>query len=130
MQSKYHRNVVHRGVELLLLVSMLFLLVIPKSLLILKEFLYMYTVESLLKDAPYKGHKSNYLPIRDKVYSPNLLCQCVSTSVRGQPPYKGQRPGSQAILYLEIPLATCVMCRVGLVECDHGTAVVIAFIVT
>ena len=35
-----HGNVVHHGVELLLLVSMLFLLAIPKSLLILKEFLY------------------------------------------------------------------------------------------
>ena len=40
MQSKLHGNVVHHGVELLLLVSMLFLLAIPKSLLILKEFLY------------------------------------------------------------------------------------------
>ena len=39
MQSKLHRNVVHHGVELLLLVSMLFLLTIPKSLLILKEIL-------------------------------------------------------------------------------------------
>ena len=38
MQSELHGNVVHHGVELLLLVSMLFLLVIPKSLLILKEF--------------------------------------------------------------------------------------------
>ena len=40
MQSELHRNVVHHGVEVLLLVSMLFLLAIPKSLLILKEFLY------------------------------------------------------------------------------------------
>ena len=40
MQSKLHGNVVHHGVELLLLVSMLFLLAIPKSRLILKEFLY------------------------------------------------------------------------------------------
>ena len=40
MQSELHGNVVHHGVELLLLVSMLFLLAIPKSLLILKEFLY------------------------------------------------------------------------------------------
>ena len=40
MHSELHGNVVHRGVELLLLVSMLFLLAIPKSLLILKEFLY------------------------------------------------------------------------------------------
>ena len=40
MHSKLHGNVVHPVVELLLLVSMLFLLAIPKSLLILKEFLY------------------------------------------------------------------------------------------
>ena len=40
MQSELHRNVVHHGVEELLLVSMLFLLAIPKSLIILKEFLY------------------------------------------------------------------------------------------
>ena len=40
MQSARHRNVVYQGVELLLLVSMLLLPAIPKSLLILKEFLY------------------------------------------------------------------------------------------
>ena len=40
MHSELHGNVVHHGVELLLLVSMLFLLAIPKSLLILKEYLY------------------------------------------------------------------------------------------
>ena len=45
-QSKLHGNVVHHGVKLLLLVSMLFLpgmlflLAIPKSFLIVKEFLY------------------------------------------------------------------------------------------
>ena len=40
MQSELHGNVVHHGVAVLLLVSMLFLLIIPKSLLILKEFWY------------------------------------------------------------------------------------------
>ena len=40
MQSELHGNGAHCGVEVLLLVSMLFLLAIPKSLLILKEFLY------------------------------------------------------------------------------------------
>ena len=40
MQSKLHKNVVYHGVEVLLLVSMPFLLAIPKSLLTLKEFLY------------------------------------------------------------------------------------------
>ena len=38
MHSVLHGNVVHPSVELLLLVSMLFLLAIPKSLLIPKEF--------------------------------------------------------------------------------------------
>ena len=40
MHCELHGNVVHHGVELLLLVSMLFLLAIPKSHLILKELLY------------------------------------------------------------------------------------------
>ena len=38
MQSKLHGNLVHHDVELLLLVSMLFLLAIPRSPLIIKEF--------------------------------------------------------------------------------------------
>ena len=38
MLSDLHGNVVHHGVELMLLVSMLFLLAIPKSLLILMDF--------------------------------------------------------------------------------------------
>ena len=38
MDSELQGNVVHHGVELLLLVSMLFLLAIPKSPLILKDF--------------------------------------------------------------------------------------------
>ena len=37
MQSELHRNNVHQSVELLLLVPMLFLLAIPKCLLIFKE---------------------------------------------------------------------------------------------
>ena len=38
MQSELHRNNVYQGVELLLLVPMLFLLAIPKCLLILRKF--------------------------------------------------------------------------------------------
>ena len=38
MQGELHGNVAYHSVELLLLVSMLFLLAIPKSLSILKEF--------------------------------------------------------------------------------------------
>ena len=51
MHSELHGNVVYHGVELLLLVSMLFLLAIPKSLLILKEFLY----TSLYSFSIFKG---------------------------------------------------------------------------
>ena len=40
MHSELHSNVVHPVVELLLRVSMLLLLAIPKPFLILKEFLY------------------------------------------------------------------------------------------
>ena len=38
MNRELHGSVVHHGVELLLLVSILFLLAIPKFLLLLKEF--------------------------------------------------------------------------------------------
>ena len=44
MHNELHGNVVHQGIEFLLLVSMLFLLAIPKSFLILKEFLYTSTI--------------------------------------------------------------------------------------
>ena len=47
MQSELHGNVVHHGVELLLFVSILFLLAIPKSLLILKKFLCTSTEQRL-----------------------------------------------------------------------------------
>ena len=50
MHSELHGNVVHHGVELLLLVSMLFLLAIPKSLLILNE---VCTVFTYPKDCGY-----------------------------------------------------------------------------
>ena len=63
MHSKLHGNVVHHGVELLLLVSMLFLLAISKSLLILKEFLYtcictyytLYILMYTVQVAKYQG---------------------------------------------------------------------------
>ena len=51
MHSKLYGNVVHHGVDLLLLVSMLFLLAIPKSLLILKDF---YTLVFILILLPTK----------------------------------------------------------------------------
>ena len=47
MQIELHRNNVYQGVDLLLLVSMLFLLAIPKCLLIFKENFY-YTSVILL----------------------------------------------------------------------------------
>ena len=40
MQIELHRNNVYQGAELLLLVPMLFLLAIPKCLLIFKEYFY------------------------------------------------------------------------------------------
>ena len=49
MQIELHRNNVYQGVELLLLVPMLFLLAIPKCLLIFKENFYytsiLYTMQ-------------------------------------------------------------------------------------
>ena len=44
MQSELHRFVIYYGVEVLLLVSMLFLLAISKSSIILKELLYTSTI--------------------------------------------------------------------------------------
>ena len=44
MQIELHRNNVYQGVELLLLVPMLFLLAIPKCLLIFKENFYYTSV--------------------------------------------------------------------------------------
>ena len=52
MHSEFHGNVVHHGVELLLLVSMLFLLAIPKSLLIPKELLYTSLYCNVQKNLP------------------------------------------------------------------------------
>ena len=52
MHSDLHGNVIHHGAELLLLVSMLFLLAIPKSPLILKEFLY----TSVCRDSVHTAH--------------------------------------------------------------------------
>ena len=46
MQSELHRNVVHHGVELLLLVSMPFLLAISKSL-ILKEIQFLHIQKTM-----------------------------------------------------------------------------------
>ena len=63
---------VHHGVELLLLVSMLFLLAIPKSLLILKAFL--YTI--------YKGCVKMFPP---KTRADVGMVQCVSEG-HGKPP--------------------------------------------
>ena len=49
MHSKLHGNVVHHDVELLLLVSMLFLLAIPKSPLILKDFYTLFILPVMCK---------------------------------------------------------------------------------
>ena len=52
MQIELHRNNVYQGVELLLLVPMLFLLAIPKCLLIFKENFY-YTIIILVLPTEY-----------------------------------------------------------------------------
>ena len=67
MQSELHGNVVHRGVEVLLLVSMLFLLAIPKSLLILKEFLY----TSIYKEVQQNGCPRS-APASNGAWTPNF----------------------------------------------------------
>ena len=66
MHSKLHGNVVHHGVELLLLVSMIFLLAIPKSFLTLKEFL-------------YTSYNSGIIEISFKIKRHNSACQLLWT---------------------------------------------------
>ena len=56
MQSELHRNNVYQSVQLLLLVPMLFLLAIPKCLLIFKENSY-YT--SIFRNMPDKNGYSH-----------------------------------------------------------------------
>ena len=75
MQIELHRNNVYQGVDLLLLVPMLFLLAIPKCLLIFKENFYytsLYTF-SIIIDYP-KGHSYSRLII-DLTNSPFLTYQ-------------------------------------------------------
>ena len=48
MQIELHRNNVYQGVELLLLVPMLFLLAIPKCLTIFKENFYYTSYNNIL----------------------------------------------------------------------------------
>ena len=57
MQSELHRNNKYQSVELLLLVSMIFLLAIPKCLLIFKEN-FSYTIT--LRYTVLLGHYIHY----------------------------------------------------------------------
>ena len=84
MQIELHRNKVYQGVELLLLVPMLFLLAIPKCLLIFKEIFYytsLYTF-SIIVYYP-KGHSYTSLII-DLTNSPFLTYQEDGAEYRAQ----------------------------------------------
>ena len=84
MQIELHRNNVYQGVELLLLVPMLFLLAIPKCLVIFMENFYytsLYTF-SIIIFYP-KDHSYTRLII-DLTNSPFLTCQEDGAEYRAQ----------------------------------------------
>ena len=84
MQIELHRNNVYLGVELLLLVSMLFLLAIPKCLLIFKENFYytsLYTFSIIIYYS--KDHSYTRLII-DLTNSPFLTYQEDGAEYRAQ----------------------------------------------
>ena len=84
MQIELHRNNVYRGAELLLLVSMLFLLAIPKCLLIFKENFYytsLYTFSIIIYYL--KDHSYTRLII-DLTNSPFLIYQEDGAKYRAQ----------------------------------------------
>ena len=90
MQIEPHRNNVYQGVELLLLVSMLFLLAIPKCLLIFKENFYytsLYTFSIIIyypKDHSYTSYVDCTRLIIDLTNSPFLTYQEDGTEYRAQ----------------------------------------------
>ena len=67
MHSELHGNVVHHGVELLLLVSMLFLLAIPKFLLILQECLYTSKLTDDQSQAMQQLYKCSFLALKPSI---------------------------------------------------------------
>ena len=90
MQIELHRNNVYQGVELLLLVSMLFLLAIPKCLLIFKENFYytsLYTFSIMIyypKDHSYANYVDCTRLIIDLTNSPFLPYQEDGAEYRAQ----------------------------------------------
>ena len=83
MQIELHRNNVYQGVELLLLVLMLFLLAIPKCLLIFKENFY-YTSLYTFSIIYYPKDHSYTRLIIDLTNSPFLTYQEDGSEYRAQ----------------------------------------------
>ena len=68
-----------------------------------------YTVKSLLKDTPNKGHHKKYLSTKDtfggtKTGYPMVVIRTSSPLKSGQPLYSGQISCSQCVLYTEVSL--------------------------
>ena len=83
MQIELHRNNVHQSVELLLLVPMLFLLAIPKCLLIFKENSYYTSLYTFVIIYYPKDHSYTILII-DLNNSPFLTYQEDGAEYRAQ----------------------------------------------
>ena len=84
MQIELHRNNVYQGVELLLLVPMLFLLAIPKCLLIFKENFYYTSLYTFSIIIYYPKDYSYTRLIIDLTNSPFLTYQEDGTEYRAQ----------------------------------------------
>ena len=70
------------------------------------DYSYGYTVESLLQDAPYKGHNTNYLPIYkgQSLLSQPTMPMYFPPLKEDNLPTKDKMLGPKRVLYLEIPL--------------------------
>ena len=84
MQNELHRNNVYQGVELLLLVPMLFLLAIPKCLLIFKENFYYTSLYTFSIIIYYPKDHSYTRLIIDLTNSPFLIYQEDGAEYRAQ----------------------------------------------
>ena len=84
MQIELHRNNVHQGAELLLLVYMLFLLAIPKCLLIFKENFYYTSLYTFSIIIYYPKDHSYTRLIIDLTNSPFLTYQEDGAEYRAQ----------------------------------------------
>ena len=84
MQIELHRNNVYLGAELLLLVSMLFLLAIPKCLLIFKEIFYYTSLYTFSIIIYYPKDHSYTKLIIDRTNCPFLTYQEDGAEYRAQ----------------------------------------------